>query len=53
MKRKWKFGVFLCCCLLLVGCKSVKNKNTSTSVQEESTPTVTAKPTEVTQEITE
>ena len=53
MKRKWKFGVFLCCCLLLVGCKSVNNKNTSTSVQEESTPTVTAKPTEVTQEITE
>ena len=53
MKRKWKFGVFLCFCLILVGCKSVKNKNTSTSVQEERTPTVTAKPTEVTQEITE
>lgn len=53
MKRKWKFGVFLCCCLLLVGCKSDKNSNTSTSIQEESTPAVTAKPAEVTQEITE
>ena len=54
MKRKWKFGVFLCFCLLLVGCKSAKNKNdTSTSVQNESTPAVTAEPTEVTSAITE